>query len=125
MNEIENLLDLVKENYHKLKAYSQIIKMQSPASAPHLLLIQQDYEVLIKELCHIQENQPHAEENPLTPREQEILKLSSMGKLRKEIAYELGISERTVQFHSKNATEKLGAESRIQAISIALSKNFI
>lgn len=125
MKEIENLLELVKENYHKAKAYSHLIKIQAPATAPHLLLIQQDYENLLHELQDLITSSQTNESSPLSKREQEVLHLSSQGKLRKEIAYLLGISERTVQFHIKNATEKLGAESRVQAIAIALNKKFI
>lgn len=45
----------------------------------------------------------------LTAREQEVVKLVLKGKLNKETAYLLQISEKTVEFHRKNIREKLSS----------------
>jgi FixJ family two-component response regulator len=47
----------------------------------------------------------------LTPREREVLALVVRGKLNKEIAFELGIHERTVKLHRTAITGKLGIHS--------------
>jgi FixJ family two-component response regulator len=47
----------------------------------------------------------------LTPREREVLKHVVQGKLNKQIAYDLGIHERTVKFHRTSLTTKLGVYS--------------
>ena len=47
----------------------------------------------------------------LTPREREVLKRVVQGKLNKQIAYDLGIHERTVKFHRTSLTTKLGVYS--------------
>lgn len=44
----------------------------------------------------------------LTPREHEVLKHVVQGKLNKQIAYDLGIHERTVKLHRTSITTKLG-----------------
>lgn len=52
----------------------------------------------------------------LTKREKEIFLLLVASKSTKEIAKELCISEKTVRNHISNVIQKLGVESRIQAI---------
>src|SRR6476660_8217322 len=55
----------------------------------------------------------------LTPRELTALRLIADGKANKEIANELGISERTVKTHLGHLFEKLGVTSRTEAIKVA------
>lgn len=47
----------------------------------------------------------------LTPRELEVAWMVSRGLLNKQIAYDLGIAERTVKGHRGNVTRKLGVQS--------------
>jgi FixJ family two-component response regulator len=47
----------------------------------------------------------------LTPREREVLHAVARGRLNKQIAYELGISEVTVKLHRGNAMRKMGTAS--------------
>jgi len=51
----------------------------------------------------------------LTPRELEILQFILTGKTNKEIAKEIYISERTVEFHLDHIYTKIGARSRLMA----------
>lgn len=50
----------------------------------------------------------------LTPREREVLRHVVQGKLSKQIAYDLGIHERTVKFHRTSIMTKLGVYSAAQ-----------
>lgn len=52
----------------------------------------------------------------LTPREKEIFDLLVKNQSTKEIAKTLGISEKTVRNHISNVIQKLGVDSRIQAV---------
>lgn len=52
----------------------------------------------------------------LTPRERQIFNLLVQNYSTKEIAKELGISEKTVRNHISNVIQKLGVDSRIQAV---------
>ena len=61
----------------------------------------------------------------LTPREVEVLQLIARGLTNKAIAAELEISDRTVQGHIANIFEKLSAESRTDAVMIALRAGWI
>jgi DNA-binding NarL/FixJ family response regulator len=56
----------------------------------------------------------------LTLREREVLGLLSNGHRNAQIAEELGLSVRTVEFHVSNLLDKLGARSRAEAISRTL-----
>ncbi len=47
----------------------------------------------------------------LTPRERDVMSRVILGKLNKEIAAELGASERTVKIHRANLMRKMGADS--------------
>lgn len=52
----------------------------------------------------------------LTKREQEIFELLIINKSTKEIAQDLGISEKTVRNHISNTMQKLGVKGRCNAI---------
>ena len=52
----------------------------------------------------------------LTKREKEIFTLLTFNKTTKQIAEELCISEKTVRNHISNVIQKLGVDSRIQAV---------
>jgi DNA-binding NarL/FixJ family response regulator len=58
-------------------------------------------------------------------RERQILQLTAEGKSRKEIAYALGISEKTVAFHKNNLKRKLGLQSTAQLTRYALDEGLI
>jgi FixJ family two-component response regulator len=47
----------------------------------------------------------------LTPRERELLPLLVRGLLNKQVAFELGITEYTVQFHRGHIMRKMQADS--------------
>ena len=53
----------------------------------------------------------HARFNALTPREREVLQYVVQGKLNKQIAFDLGIHERTVKLHRSSLMTKLGVSS--------------
>jgi two-component system NarL family response regulator len=61
----------------------------------------------------------------LTPRELATLRLIADGKSNKEIASELGISERTVKTHLGHLFEKLGVTSRTEAVRIAARRGLV
>ncbi len=55
----------------------------------------------------------------LSHREREVLRLVAGGRSNKQIARELGITERTVKFHVTSILNKLGADNRAQAVALA------
>ncbi|MCJ7548600.1 MAG: response regulator transcription factor [Anaerolineae bacterium] len=63
--------------------------------------------------------------HPFSPREIQVLTLVSTGLTNKEIAYRLGISERTVQFHMNSIFNKTGTNSRTEAVTVAVRNDWI
>lgn len=59
---------------------------------------------------------PASFNDPLTPREAEVLQLLAEGLPNKTIAEQLHISEHTVKFHVNAIMGKLGAQSRTEAV---------
>lgn len=57
----------------------------------------------------------------LTPQQARVLTMLGEGLLNKQIAYELGVSEATIKAHVSAVLQKLGVDSRTQAV-IRLSK---
>jgi FixJ family two-component response regulator len=55
----------------------------------------------------------------LTPREREVFALMVRGKLNKQIAFQLGTSERTVKAHRHVVMQKLQVQSFAEVVSIA------
>jgi two-component system, LuxR family, response regulator FixJ len=56
----------------------------------------------------------------LSKREQQVIKLIAVGKLNKQIAQELCISNSTVEFHRSRIMKKMGAKNLAQLINIYL-----
>lgn len=67
----------------------------------------------------------HLGEEDLTPREIEVLELIRDGFKNKQVANELSISENTVNFHIKNIVDKLGANDRTHAVTIAVRRGLL
>jgi DNA-binding NarL/FixJ family response regulator len=61
----------------------------------------------------------------LTGREREVLHLIAEGLPGKQIARALGISERTVKFHTAALFRKLGADNRAQAVALAAQRGLL
>ena len=61
----------------------------------------------------------------LTAREDQVLRLMSIGLGNKEIASRLAISEHTVKFHISSILGKLNATSRTEAVSLGIRKGLI
>ena len=70
--------------------------------------------------------EPRADfEEPLTPREIEVLELLAQGLPNKAIAARLGISDQTVKFHVSSISGKLGAANRTDAVRRAVRRGLI
>ena len=58
----------------------------------------------------------------LTPRQRDVLNGVMRGLLNKQIAYELGISERTVKLHRAEMLQALGCRTVAEAIRLAVEQ---
>jgi DNA-binding NarL/FixJ family response regulator len=64
-------------------------------------------------------------EDPLTPRETEIVKLIAEARTTKEIAAELVLSEKTVERHRTNILAKLGMRDRVELVRYAIRRGLV
>jgi len=67
----------------------------------------------------------HMADDPISPRELEVLSLMAAGKRNKEIAGDLSIAEDTVKMHVRNILSKLQVSDRTEAVTIALRRGII
>jgi DNA-binding NarL/FixJ family response regulator len=67
----------------------------------------------------------HLGDDDLTNRELEVLRLIRDGFRNKQIADQLAIAETTVNFHIKNLVDKLGANDRTHAVTIAVRRGLL
>ena len=67
----------------------------------------------------------HLGDDDLTVRELDVLGLIRDGYRNKQIADRLAIAESTVNFHTKNLVDKLGANHRAHAVTIAVRRGLL
>ena len=65
-------------------------------------------------------SEARAQLDSLTPREREVLDMIVAGKLNKSIAYELSISQRTVEVHRARLMKKMGARNMAELMRMML-----
>tara|TARA_B100000315_G_scaffold260868_1_gene326610 strand:+ start:8618 stop:9241 length:624 start_codon:yes stop_codon:yes gene_type:complete len=59
--------------------------------------------------------------NLLTPRERDVLEMIAQGKLNKQIAFDLGITQRTVEVHRARVMEKMQARTVADLLRTVMS----
>jgi DNA-binding NarL/FixJ family response regulator len=80
---------------------------------------------LIRDYLQRARSGEQAPEDPLTPRELEILKLIAEAYTSDQIAAELSISRRTVDRHRENILAKLGMRDRVELTRYAIRRGLI
>ena len=101
----ENLLDTIQaaakgETLLKPEILARVLSAHSPASAPRA-------------------------DAGLTERELEVLQAAARGERNKEIAYTLGITERTVKAHLASIYQKFNVDSRAGAVAVAAQRGLL
>jgi two-component system response regulator NreC len=71
------------------------------------------------------EEKKRAEEDPLSDREREVLRLLALGHTNQEIAALLFISVRTAETHRAHVLQKLGLSSRAELVRYALDHGLV
>jgi two-component system, NarL family, response regulator len=67
----------------------------------------------------------HPEAIPLTPREQEVVRLVALGLRNSEVATRLFVSEQTVKSHLNHVFEKLGLRDRVALAGYAIRTGIV
>ena len=60
---------------------------------------------------------PHPNPQPLTSREEEVLRYAAEGRRDKDIARRMAVDPRTVEMHVRNIVQKLGVRTRGEAVA--------
>jgi DNA-binding NarL/FixJ family response regulator len=69
--------------------------------------------------------QPQIPGEQLTERERDVLKCMVQGMNNNEIAEQLVVSLGTVKFHISNIFQKLGVDSRVEAVKLAIEQKLV
>jgi DNA-binding NarL/FixJ family response regulator len=64
-------------------------------------------------------------EDPLTPRELDVVKLIAEAHTNKQIAQALQVSEKTVESHRANVLSKLGMRDRVELVRYAIRRGLV
>ena len=121
---LQNVLALLVE---QAQAYERALPHNNYAAravAAALMRLAQQAQSEAVSLADSLQSQPTSE-HPFSPREHEVLSLAADGLTNKEIAYRLGISERTVQFHINSIFNKTTTNSRTEAVALALKNGWV
>jgi DNA-binding NarL/FixJ family response regulator len=81
--------------------------------------------ILIAEPRGSRRDEGDPRDEPLTPREIEVVELLAEGLSNKAIAARLGISDQTVKFHVASISGKLGAANRTDAVRRAVRRGLV
>lgn len=126
-NEIEYLIkanDLKVDGYILKDSESEILKNAINSVCNGDIYIQPELIPLLNSTM-INKDIDKEKIDSLTKREIEVLKAISAGLLNKEIAINLGISERTVKNHISNIFKKIDVADRTQAAVFAIKNNIV
>jgi DNA-binding NarL/FixJ family response regulator len=81
--------------------------------------------LLLEDYLRDENNRAETEQEPLSPREREVLQLIAEGKTSREIASILSVSIKTVQSHRASLMQKLDLHDRGDLIKYAIQKKII
>jgi two-component system, NarL family, response regulator YdfI len=80
---------------------------------------------ILKRVLAVQQNINVKKESVLSERELEVLQAAARGERNKEIAFKLGITERTVKAHLASVYQKFGVDSRAAAVAVAAEQGLL
>jgi DNA-binding NarL/FixJ family response regulator len=122
------LLDLLELMIHQVHAYERALPPDNYAARMAVASLGELARQAFAEAQDLDDAlsapQP-APDHPFSPREREVLTLAAQGLTNRQIAYRLGISDRTVQYHMNSVFNKTGADSRTEAATLALQRGWI
>ncbi len=80
---------------------------------------------LVKRLCQSGNKKVAPKDNPLSPRERQVLDLTAQGMTAREVGKTLQISSNTVERHRANIMSKLGFSNRAQLVRYAVENGLL
>jgi DNA-binding NarL/FixJ family response regulator len=107
----------------KSAAHSDLVSACRASLRGEPFVYPQAVAALIRE--YLERSADDVPEDPLTPRESEVVKLIAEGLTSREIGETLFISEKTVERHRANVLEKLGLRDRVALTRYAIRRGLI
>ena len=96
--------------------------MRTVAGGPHVPLRRGAQRTLMDEWLEGGRTEP---DDPLTPRELEVVKLIAEAYTNRQIAETLKLSEKTVESHRANVLSKLGMRDRVELVRYAIRRGLV
>jgi len=122
MNEnLENIKSRILSMIDQCQAYSIVIPSDNQIAQKIVDQMKNQLNSTLAEIEKSESLEIPKDAPEITPREFQILELLAQGHPNKELAYQLDISPKTVQFHIKNLFTKLEAGSRTEVVAKAIA----
>ena len=124
---IAELLETLELLVSQARAYERALPPDNYPARAAVATLGELARQALNEACDIAAlvSPPAPAAHPFSPREYEVLTLVAQGLTNREIAYRLGISDRTVQFHVNAIFNKTGSRSRTEAVALALTRRWL
>ena len=124
---LEGLIDALELLVAQVRAYERALPLDNYPARAAIATLGELARQALNEARDLEISQQPASPapHPFSPREHQVLSLAAQGLTNKEIAYRLGISERTVQFHMNSIFNKTATDSRTEAVALGLRNGWI
>lgn len=122
------LIEILDLMVHQVRAYERALPPDNHAARMAVATLGELARQALAEAQDLDESLAgfqSTSDHPFSLREHEVLTLAAQGLTNKEIAYRLGISDRTVQFHMNSVFNKTATSSRTEATTVALLRGWI
>jgi DNA-binding NarL/FixJ family response regulator len=106
----------------KRAADTDLIEAVRTVAAGHVFLAGRTQQALLREWRERGRQEP---DDPLTPRELEVVKLIAEAYTNRQIAEILKLSEKTVESHRANVLSKLGMRDRVELVRYAIRRGLV
>lgn len=123
---LEGLIETLELLIAQARAYERALPVNNYPARAAVATLGELAQQALNEAQNLAESEEMQEKShPFSPREAEVLGLTSEGLTNKEIAYRLGLSERTIQYHLNSVFNKTGTNSRTEAVALALRNGWL
>jgi DNA-binding NarL/FixJ family response regulator len=122
---LDGLIETLELLISQARAYERALPADNYPARAAVATLGELAQQALNEAQNLSAEEETATPHPFSPRETEVLTLTAEGLTNKEIAYRLGLSERTIQFHLNSVFNKTGTNSRTEAVAVALRNGWL
>ena len=123
--QLAGLIDTLELLVAQVRAYERALPAENHPARAAISVLGELSRQALNEAQDLAQKAETAAEHPFSPREFQVIALVAKGMTNKEIAYHLGLSERTIQFHINSIFNKTGTSSRTEAVALAMRNKWI